>query len=333
MKADNVTRRVGGFFPLVDLLERMLPGNHEVGAATSPEGEKIRFTVRKGFGFPPGDVTAISFDEDGTAEVEVALMGLIGPSGILPHWYHELVLERERAGDHAMGDFYDLFQHRIISIFYRAWKRSSLLPQKRSDHNDVFTSHLFSFLGLGTEGLREKLVASEAPLLQFCGQASRQVASASTVSQVLQMVFGVGVEVEPFVPRMMDVASADLTMLGQNNSRLGVDTVCGCQACDVQSTFRLTLGPMGYEDFLELSSARQLKHMVSLVRFLVGPEYEFEIRLVLKKEEVPGCRLAPATADAPTLGRCTWLKAPGTELDTDPYVAILPEELSKLTAV
>ncbi|MBJ6750702.1 type VI secretion system baseplate subunit TssG [Geomonas anaerohicana] len=321
-RAESLLQNCRAFFKAVRCLEKALSAGTEIGAALSPARERIRFTARKGRAFPAADISEITYGEDGAAQVEVAFMGLVGPSGVLPHWYHELVLEREKSGDHAMGDFYDLFHHRLISIFYRAWKRNALLPQKKSDNSDLFSNHLFSFLGLATEGLREKLAVTEAALLHFCGQASRQVASASTIAQVVQHVLGVDAEIEQFVPRTVYLEPADLTMLGQNNCLLGVDTVCGSQTCDVQSTFRLSLGPMGYQQFIELSPGRGLEHLVSLVRFLAGPEYEFEIGLILRRDEVPGCRLGEATPDAPRLGRSTWLKAPDSVLDADPYVTV-----------
>ncbi|WP_281276778.1 type VI secretion system baseplate subunit TssG [Geomonas terrae] len=320
------------FFQVVQLLERMHPGVVGVGEAISPDTERIRFKARKGFTFPAGDVTGVSCGEDGVVQVEVAHMGLIGPSGMLPHWYHELVLAREAAKDHAMGDFYDLFQHRLVSLFYRAWKRNALLPQKKRDHSDVFSSHLFSFLGLGTSGLREHLTASEAALLHFCGEASRQGASAETIARIVTAVFGVKADVEPFVPRVVALEKSDLATLGQANCRLGEDAVCGCEANEIQSTFRLCLGPMGYQDFIELSAPRTLKHLVSLVRFLAGLEYEFEIRLVLKRDDVPGTKLGSTSFGTPSLGFSTWIKAPCLILDADPFVTIHPEELAKLMA-
>ncbi|WP_246044669.1 type VI secretion system baseplate subunit TssG [Geomonas ferrireducens] len=320
------------FFQVVQLLERMHPSDVGVGEAISPDTERIRFKARKGFAFPAGDVAGVSCGADGVVQVEVAHMGLVGPSGMLPHWYHELVLARETAKDHSMGDFYDLFHHRLVSLFYRAWKRNALLPQKKRDHSDVFSSHLFSFLGLGTGGLREHLAALEAALLHFCGEASRQGTSAGTIARMVTVVFGVKADVEPFVPRVAALEPSDQATLGQANCRLGVDAVCGSETRDVQSTFRVCLGPMRYEEFVDLSGVRKLRHLVSLVRFLSGLEYEIEIRLVLKKDEVPVCRLGCTSPDAPRLGHSIWMKDPAFTLDEDPFVTIHPDEIAKQAA-
>ncbi|MBJ6799957.1 type VI secretion system baseplate subunit TssG [Geomonas propionica] len=317
------------FFPTVHRLERAGRSTPAVGEALSPGAETIRFTSAKGFAFPPSDIGRMTEDEDGVVHVEVAALGLIGPSGVLPHWYHELLLERDKAQDTAMGAFYDIFHHRLVSLFYRAWKRNRLLPQKKADNSDVFSGHLLSFLGLGTNGLREQLPLSEEALLHFSGLAGRPAATAATIAQIVQSLFGLATEVEQFVPRVVELEPSDWTIVGKGNCRLGVDTVCGGQICDITSTFRLSLGPMGYREFRGFWEGDKLARLLSLVRFLAGAEYECEVRLKLKKEEVPPCRLGAATSDAPRLGRSTWLKAPDSVLDADPLVTFNPDEVRR----
>ena len=53
----------------------------------------------------------------------VNFMGLTGPLGILPYSYTEFMLERMRAKDSSLQDFLDIFNHRMISFFYRAWEK------------------------------------------------------------------------------------------------------------------------------------------------------------------------------------------------------------------
>ena len=86
--------------------------------------------------------------------------GLTGPQGVLPQHYTTLMIERVRAKDYALRDFLDIFNHRALSLFYRAWAEVPLPLRLRrpairqSGEEDLFTQSLYCLLGLGTGGLR-----------------------------------------------------------------------------------------------------------------------------------------------------------------------------------
>ena len=89
----------------------------------------------------------------------VAFMGLTGPLGVLPRHYTDLLLERGRRKDWTLRDFLDIFNHRLISLFYRAWEKYRLpivyeAAAWRHQENDCGSQYLFDLMGLGTSGLR-----------------------------------------------------------------------------------------------------------------------------------------------------------------------------------
>lgn len=308
------------FFQAVLLLERMHYGRKKVGEVPLPKDETIRFAARKGFRFPASDVSGLEEDE-GRKKMEVTFMGLIGPSGVLPDWYHELVLGRERASDFAIGEFFDLFHHRLISLFYRAWKRNRVAAGKEKGNTDKFSVHLFHLLGLGAKPPSVKEL--ENSILFYSGRLSRQIPTAATIAAVVQHHLGVAAEIEQFIPRVFQLAPCDRTALGKANSRLGVDAVCGSEIHDMVSTFRLCLGPMSYRQFVGLlPTGKNWESLVSLVRYIVGIEYEFEARLILTKEEVPVCRLGEVADGAPRLGWSTWIMSPGSTPASNPFITI-----------
>jgi type VI secretion system protein ImpH len=76
---------------------------------------------------PASQIQELEFREHAPPEMTVNFMGLTGPSGALPYTYSELMLERIRAKDHGLAAFFDIFNHRAISLFYRAWQKPRFL--------------------------------------------------------------------------------------------------------------------------------------------------------------------------------------------------------------
>src|SRR4051794_17537525 len=112
------------FFQAVALLQRMLSDRRPVGQFYSPEDETVRFHVNPRMGFPASEIQQLQVHNDAPADMMVNFMGLTGPQGVLPHVYSELILERLRAKDRSLAAFLDIFNHRAISLFYRAWQRT-----------------------------------------------------------------------------------------------------------------------------------------------------------------------------------------------------------------
>ena len=151
------------FFQAVTLLQRLRAGSQPVGGFSSPEDEAVRFRVNQRLGFPASEIQSLGVDGDGQPEMMVNFMGITGPQGVLPYAYSELILERARAKDHSLAAFLDIFNHRAISLFYRAWQRANFTSTYSAGDRDLFTRYLLDLTGLGTTGLRERQeIADEA---------------------------------------------------------------------------------------------------------------------------------------------------------------------------
>ncbi len=310
------------FYRAVSLLERLVPSKKRLGETLDPREEPVRFSVKPGLSFPPSDISNLRQDDaDGPVTMEVRFMGLIGPSGVLPHWFNDLASARMQAKDSAFVDFLDIFHHRLITLFYLAWKRYDFAVNYKSGANDSLSWYLLSLIGLGTEGMRGRIGLSEESLLFCSGLLARRVPSASAVAAAVKYMAGADAEVHQFIERMIPLEPADCTQLGGANASLGMSTICGSYVRECQAKFRIHLGPIGYSQFSRfLPGGDLLKPIFSLVRYMVGIEYEFEICIFLKAGEVPGCTLGAVKADSPRLGWSTWMLGRGITLKEDPYV-------------
>ncbi len=320
------------FFKAVDLLEKLHPDRKPLGQTQDPRQEAVRFSVSPSLSFAPSDIAGFSpATEDDPCNMDVAFMGLLGPSGVLPHWSNEMAMERKRNKDSSISAFYDIFHHRLISLFYLAWKKHQFPVSYMAGSRDKLSGYLLSLAGLGTAGLRGRIGLPEESLSFYSGLLSRQTPAAVSIESAVAYYSGTTVAVDQFVERMIPLSREDQTSIGAANASLGEDTVCGSFVWDCQTKFRVSLGPMGLDEFLRfLPSGDLLRPIFSFVRYMVGIEYEFDVRVLLKKEEVPSCILGAETP-APRLGWSTWIKSPGHEHQEDPYITFEEEGLELMS--
>jgi type VI secretion system protein ImpH len=307
------------FFQAVRVLERLYPQKRAVGRDAKPGQEVARFRSHPSLSFPPSDIYEIKrpANGDGPAEMTVAFMGLTGLSGVLPRHYTELLIERLRQKDSALRDFLDLFNHRLISLFFRAWEKYRVLidyerSASRREDEDPLSLALFDLMGLGTEGLRGRLGVEDETFLFYAGLVAQHPRSANALEGLLTAYFEVPVRTIQFTGQWLPLSDEDRSRLGagESNSALGVNAVLGSRVWDQQAKFVLRVGPLVYVAFCDfLPSGTAFQPLVRLTRFFVGQEFDFDVRLVLEAAEVPRCRLGETGPTAPRLGWSTWLKA------------------------
>lgn len=141
------------FFQAVRLLLRFSVAGKPVGDFVNPEEEAVRFAVEPSLAFPPSNIEEIAW-EGGLARMNVTFMGLIGPAGVLPRCYSSFLLSRLRDRDRALKEFLDLFHHRLISLFYRAWEKHRFGVAYEREGVDRVLNYLTCLVGLGTRNSR-----------------------------------------------------------------------------------------------------------------------------------------------------------------------------------
>jgi type VI secretion system protein ImpH len=301
------------FYQAVRLLERMARDSVPVGEGTEPEREAVRFSSRVSFAFPASEVQAVELPAapGEPARMAVNVLGLAGALGPLPAPFSELLLERVAAKDPALRDFLDIFNHRLLSLLHRARKR--VRPGFSWDRPDreAFPRAALALMGLGTEGVRDRMEVEDRSLLQYTGLLARRHRSAVGIEAMVADYFGIGVRCTQFVGRWLVLDEEQRTALGadpagrnQALSARGAGAVLGARVWDQAAGFDLTLGPLSLGQFLDfLPVGRAFRSLVQLVRFTVGDHLDFGVRLALKGEELPPCRLGCG----PRLGWSAWL--------------------------
>ena len=315
------------FFQAVRALERLLANRRPVGAFGEPSEEVVRFAVNPDIAFPASEIHALALPEDGgPARMAVNFIGLTGPEGVLPYAYSQLVAERVRARDTGLRDFLDLFHHRIVSLFYRAWEKYRFAVSYERDGRDLLTQHLRDLIGLGGAGLQGRAGVRDEALLFYAGLLAPAQRSAVGLQQLVADYFDVPVQVEQFVGGWYPLTVETQCAVGaeeEASEQLGRGAVVGDEVWDPQARVRLRLGPLTrrqYDRFLPGGNAYE--PLRALTRFYSGDQFDFEIQLVLARDEVPACVLGDGAPGTP-LGWCTWMRSRPFGRDPDDTVLTL----------
>jgi type VI secretion system protein ImpH len=330
------------FFQAVRLLDRM-PDALARFDPGGPAPEVARFRAQLTLNFPASAIHDLAPPREPgkLPEMTVTFLGLFGPSGVLPRHYTEqlLRLERDARGPErrALRDWLDLFNHRFISLFRRAWEKYRFYldyERGRPDQAepDDFTRALLSLVGLGTPWLRNRLRVTapgthdepvrelakvhDLGLLRFAGLLAQRHRNAWGLGALLVGYFGLPIEVKQFQGQWLPLEEASQSRLGleDSNCLLGENVVAGDRLWDVQGKVRLRVGPLRYAQFLDylpdtspVPERKAFFLLCHVARLYLGPEFDFDVQLVLRAEDVPACRLTDDDATGPRLGWNCWM--------------------------
>jgi type VI secretion system protein ImpH len=301
------------FFQAVRLLQQLHPDRGRVGRFGNPDDEAVRFGATPATAFPASELQAMEREDGAPPKLLVNFFGLTGPQGVLPLEYSELVSDRVRQRDHALRDFLDLFNHRIISLFFRAWERTHALGADATTGVDALNDHLLDLVGVGTPGLAKQLGLPPASLPFYVGLLAMPTRPAVALEMLLEDYFGVPVDVEQFVGGWYAIDEASQCALGDEStasSQLGIGAVAGDEIWDLQARARLRIGPLSraqYDTFLPTGPAYQ--ELRALTKFFTGEQVDMEVQLILARDDVPPVTLGAEKCEATPLGWCTWLRS------------------------
>ncbi len=332
------------FAQIVRLLARIEPGMSAVGEFGDPALEAVRFGVNPSLAFPPGDVQRVNVtpggpgvtDESelstprtrasragmrgarGQPFMEVNFLGLVGPAGVLPKSYTQFVAERVALKDTALRDFLDLFHHRLISLFYRAWRTTRPhVAAGEGAEDDALSQRLRSVVGLGTPAVAAALPVDDSVLLRHAALLAPHARSASALKQLLSAYLEVPCEVEEFVPAWYRLAPGTQCALGEDDDTtvLGFGSVVGDAVLDHGARARVRIGPMSRAMFDGLlPGTKGHEALKSIVRFVAGDAVEVEACLILERDAVPATVLGTGSGQ---LGWGTWLRTRRPARDPD----------------
>jgi len=294
------------------LLECSDPSRPRLGHAVRLAEEVVRLSQSVSLGF--GGHSLVSLEQgDGPRpwRLHCRYPGLFGTNGPLPlHVTEEADRRARHHGDPTAREFIDLFNHRLITLFYRAWADAEPAIAGDRPADNPFADMLGALAGYGEPESRGRDALPE-PLHQgsamWFGPTAR---SPDGLLALLRRHLDTDAQVIELSGGWVPVPAASRLVLGgrdrRDRARLG-DRLLGRRGWCANGAFRLVVRTPTRTHFESLSrSGRALDVLLDLVRGYVGDELAWELDL-----EMPATEARPVSLGRSCrLGRDSWLISP-----------------------
>ncbi len=247
---------------------------------------------------------------DTEIRITAHLAGLVGPASPLPSAYTEIAAQSNKQRQRGLARFLDLFAARLTVLLIEASEKYRLagLLQWSSGATGRLVNVLHSIIGLGTDGISQHVGSKSDRLLRFAGLLSNKTRSAEGLRAVLSTFLELPVEIQQFQQRWMDVPEAEQTRVGAR-AILGQTTMAGAKTSDLGGKIRVAVGPIRQPDFATLEPGQpRLLELQGLIRLYIGPVLDFDIQIILHRDDVPDCQIGGLGPQA-RLGWNMWAKS------------------------
>lgn len=304
-------------------LERVAAGEETAppGSSNDPNEEALRFTSTVSLAHQASDIRRVIVwprDRD-QPKMQVNFIGLCGARGPMPNWYAELIRDRTILGDHGLRAFMDVFNHRLVSLFYRVRQRHRPTLHTERPETHPFAGYLMAFSGLGTESARacldeatEEAGGGVAPrdLIFYAGLFWQRERSMLGLERLLTHYFELEFKGHELTGGWLGLAPEERTALttGPGHNKLGVTTIAGSRVPNPQAGFELSLNNLSWDDFADyLPVGARFPALIRLVNLYTRTSFDFHLRLRVRASEVEPGRPALSAEDGPRLGWTSWL--------------------------
>ncbi|MCS2163720.1 type VI secretion system baseplate subunit TssG [Scandinavium sp. H11S7] len=231
------------FYRFCQLLENRRPGKPLLGTTSHPQDDPVRFCPHPGMGFPSSELKSVEYDEDDDSKppfIRTTFMGMYGVDSPLPTAYIDDITQR-REGHEALQGFLDIFSHRILTQFYRIWRKYSYPATFEAGGTDAISQSLLGLVGLGIPGTAQHIATPVSRFLALLG-VLRQPGKTQEGMQALVSLLAPDskVSVRPYCLRPVTI-SQPLGFYGDDDFVLDGNTPLGDEAMDANSQLLVAL--------------------------------------------------------------------------------------------
>ena len=284
------------FYQLVERIHRIHQDSLEQALDIQPCQELIRYETNPALAFPKSDVCQAGIEERNSENkyyIQISFMGMHGGASPLPHHYLEKIAYEYHQETGVRVPFFNFFNHRLITLLHRAWRKYRYYIRFSQDAEDRFSQNIFSLIGLNDAELRGDTPIPWSRLLTYVGMVTTRSRAPTMVAGIVAHCFDLErVEVKEWEQRYIDVPKVQTNRLGNCNIRLAEDFVIGDRVLNIGSKFVVSIRGLNQNRFREfLPQGNSYMPLNRLIEFLLRDQLAYDLELGLIQEEVPPFRL------------------------------------------
>jgi type VI secretion system protein ImpH len=266
------------FFQAMTLLEEQYRA--QSGVSRPIESGKVRLASGTSLAFPPSDITSVRETKSGL-EFTLSFMGLVGVSSPLPLYFTEYIARHEEAAT-PLRDFLSLFNHRMYTLFYRAWQKYRFINMAAGLAASPLAGRIAGLAGIDSKNLSDPFFCR---VLAYTGSLAGKARSKEALRAMLSDFYGgLPVAIGEWMPRWTEIRNP--AIIG-TNAQLGVNTMLGTRKWDLSGKFRVSVGPLPRETFETfLRNSENIAAMKKLVNLFLSDPLEFDIEVKLESSEL-----------------------------------------------
>jgi len=253
--------------------------NGAIGRDNFPSLEAVRFSVAQQVGYAGAPINHVTEVADShQLDLAVTFLGLTGVNGALPFHYTEAILQRIRHKDHALRDFFDMFNNRLIALYYRSWEKYRFAigyEQNACNPTDPISVALSNLTG-----------AEDDLELYFASYFKHAIRNEANLRNMLQEIVAGDVVIKTLQGQWINMADDEVTRLCSRQQPegtfacLGVNSMVGGKMWDLSSKIDIVLKPSDASDFDQLKpNSDKRKIIENLVANYLGPAVKSSLKV------------------------------------------------------
>jgi len=333
VKRDALAAEAGrfNFYQLVELLVRESE-NNSFSFSSRQQEERVHLLASASIGFPPRDVISLEQVNPTQWRLTTSFLGLHGSQSPLPGYYLDSLAWEEAQQSNRLTDFLNLFNHRLLTLLHRIWRKYRYYICFEDEGRDAFSERMFALVGLGSTSVRQQLQINHSKMLAYAGLLASPGRSADVICGLIEHCFQLDdVTLRGWQLRQVNIAPEQQNRLGSlqrftskratQKSLLGENFSIGARVPDRSGKFQLQINGLTRQRFLDfLPNGESYLPLVMFVSFILRDQFAWDLRLGIAPEQVGGLTLG--TEQNALLGWTSFLGQP----DERPDVTICVRE-------